>query len=111
MIEINKDIIIQITTYIPFADSTEDLLLELYKLIPFIHKEPNCLDFELLREEGGTIIAIGTFKNSVAFNIHENLQYIEDFKRKKLPVYCERFESKVLKKVIPPLTALSLLNE
>ena len=111
MIEINRDEIIEIGTFKPFADSKEDLLQELYGLIPKVHKEPNCLSFELFIDENATVITVGKWRTKLAFDLHKNMQYIDELSRLKLPVFCERFDYQMLYGVIPPLTALSLLNE
>ncbi len=111
MIEVNKDIVVEVGHYRPFDDSKEELLEALYALIPFIHKEPLCQSFELLIQKDGTITTLGRWENSRGYNFHKNMQYMEEFRTKKLPVYCQHFDHTEHRSVVAPLTALSLLNE
>ena len=111
MIEINTDEIIQTAYYKPFEDSKEEMLSTLYNLLTHIHREPLCLNFEIFIQKDGCLTTVGRWKSALGFNLHENMQYIEDLKTKKLPVYCQSFESFEHRKVIPPITALSLMNE
>ena len=111
MIEINQDKVIEITTFKPFEDSKDELLTTLYELIPLIHKEPLCLNYELFIDKAGTITTIGTWESTRAYNFHSNMQYMERLREKKLPVFCENYESNEYRGIIAPLTALSLLNE
>lgn len=111
MIEINQDNVTEITTFKPFEDSKDELLETLYKLLPYIHKEPLCLNYELFIDKNATITAIGTWESARGYNLHTNMQYMEELKRKKLPVFCESYEVNEYRAIIAPLTALSLLNE
>jgi quinol monooxygenase YgiN len=111
MIEINKESVVQTSHYKPFDDSKDELLQELYNLLTPIHKEPLCLNFEIFIQKDGTLTTIGRWKNPLGFNLHQNMQYIEALIKKKLPVYCKHYESFEQRIIIPPITALSLLNE
>jgi len=111
MIEINPDVVIEITTFKPFEDSKDELLTTLYGLLPLIHKEPLCLNYELFIQKNGTITAVGRWESPRGYNFHTNMQYMEDLRKKKLPVFCESYESNENRGVVAPLTALSLLNE
>ena len=111
MIEINSDKVIEITTFKPFDDSKDELLSTLYEILPSIHKEPLCLNYELFIAKNGTITAIGTWESQRGYNFHTNMQYMEHLRAKKLPVFCESYESHEYRAIIAPLTALSLLNE
>ena len=111
MIEVNKEIIIEIGTFLPHKDTKAEFLKTFYALLPRIHKEPFCLNYELFVGEKAQIVSIGRFKNSVAYNLHTNMQYIQEFQTKKLPVLCERFEYKEYRNIVAPMSALSLLNE
>lgn len=111
MIEINQDKVIEITTYKPFEDSKDELVTALYELLPLIHKEPLCLNYELFINKNGTITAVGSWESTRAYNFHTNMKYIEELKIKKLPVFCKSYEKEEYKSIMAPLTALSLLNE
>lgn len=111
MIEVNKDIVVEVGSFTPFDDSKEELLETLYALLPFIHKEPLCQSYELFIQKDGTITTIGRWENSRGYNFHKNMQYMEDFRSKKLPVFCHHYDAKEHRSIVAPLTALSLLNE
>lgn len=111
MIEVNSDKVFEISHYKPFEDSKEELLQTLYELLIPIHREPLCLNYELFIQKDGTITSIGTWKDHRAYNFHQNMQYMEDFRAKKLPVYCQSFEQNEHRLVVAPMTALSLMNE
>ena len=111
MIEVDRDKVVEIGQYKPFDDSKDELLQTLYELLIPIHKEPLCNNYEIFIQKDGTITTIGVWENSRGYNFHCNMSYIEEFRSKKLPVFCQSFDQKEHKKVVSPLTALSLLNE
>ena len=111
MIEVNSDQVVEVSHYKPFDDSQEELLQTLYDLLVFIHREPLCSDYELLLQKDGTVTTIGRWESSRGYNFHKNMQYMENFREKKLPVFCQTFEQNEHRSVVAPLTALSLLNE
>jgi len=111
MIEINQDEVIEITSLEPFEDSKEELLSSLYELLPSIHKEPLCLNYEIFIQKDGSLTTIGKWESARGYNFHQNMQYMEKFRLKILPVFCKSYEKSESRAIIAPLTALSLLNE
>jgi quinol monooxygenase YgiN len=111
MIEVNREIIVQIGTFLHHQDTKAEFLKAFYALLPRIHKEPYCLNYELFVGKNARIVSVGRFKSSVGFNLHNNMQYVQDFKAKQLPILCERFEYEEYRNIVAPMSALSLLNE
>ncbi len=111
MIEIDANEIIVYTHYIPYEDSKEELLKALYKLIVPIHKEIYCIDFELFIDEEASITSCGRWKNKTAYTMHRHMQYMEEFYQKSVPLLCKAYHTHTMAKILPPITALSLLKE
>ncbi|KIM11807.1 MAG: hypothetical protein KU37_02820 [Sulfuricurvum sp. PC08-66] len=111
MIEINSQIVVEIGTFLPYNDTKEELLEALYALLPSIHREIECLNYELFWSQEGALTSVGRWKSSLGYNLHENMRYIEEFKRTLLPVLCQEFTYTLRYSVVPPMSALSLLNE
>ncbi len=111
MIEVNQDEIVEFIHYKPFDDSRDELLETLYALLAFIHKEPFCINYELFIEKDGSLMTVGRWRDRRAYNLHENMQYMSDFYRTKMPVFCKEYEKKESRVVVGPLSALSLMNE
>lgn len=111
MIEINQDTMVEIGTFIPFNDSKAELLKALYALIEKIHKEPYCINYELFIEPNGTLTTLGRWHNRMAYELHTHMNYRETLIKQVLPVYSQRFEFRLMHPVVPPMTALSLMQD
>lgn len=111
MIEIDAKEIIALTHYLPYEDTKEDLIEALYALIPKIHKEIYCIDYELFIAADASIHACGRWRDQSAYTMHQHMHYMEQFQSKTLPVLCKEHHHHLLGKVIPPITALSLMKE
>ncbi|MDH5464786.1 MAG: antibiotic biosynthesis monooxygenase [Thiovulaceae bacterium] len=111
MIKVSNKEIIEISTFMPKKGSKKVLLEKLHELLIPIHKEPHCINYELFLKQGGMILAIGRWETSIAYNLHTNMQYIVDFREKIAPDLCDDFNYHEVKAIVPPMTALSLMNE
>ena len=111
MIKVSHKEVIELASFIPKKGHKKELLEALHNLLIPIHKEPNCLNYELFLQQGGRIQSIGRWKDNLAYNLHTNMQYIVEFKENIAPKLCESFEYSEVKAIVPPMTALSLMNE